>query len=373
MMGYNSMANQDLNLRDPFKGGCNKLRPLFPRPYLSPPNYTLQNPTNPFLSLNTTTPRHQHHHFGAMGSEEGKAEVVGTHQVMVSSRWNPTPEQLRALEELYRRGTRTPSAEQIQHITSQLRRYGKIEGKNVFYWFQNHKARERQKRRRQLQPNSSDIKGSSIGGNNKNGLETEQKSCKWTPSSTNKESDPPIQIAETGVAKAAETTTTTTSSEYGWIQFHQTPPLFQHTHKTNNMLLFSEEKNATWQTHNNTMLQTPSCSCCYPSLFPLSLSSPKPINSSSSSIVIPNNLNQSPAKPVVHGDDHGSNDNDNDRETQRQSPTLQLFPVVHVREDDQDNHDDDEMKRIEEEKSKNVIDSNEKTNINNPFPYYQFL
>ena len=74
-----------------------------------------------------------------------------THQVMVSLRGNPTPEQLRALEELYRRGTRTPTAEQIQHITAQLRRYGKIEGKNVFYWFQNHKARERQKRRRQLQ------------------------------------------------------------------------------------------------------------------------------------------------------------------------------------------------------------------------------
>lgn len=71
--------------------------------------------------------------------------------VVVSSRWNPTPEQLRVLEELYRRGTRTPSADQIQHITSQLRRYGKIEGKNVFYWFQNHKARERQKRRRQME------------------------------------------------------------------------------------------------------------------------------------------------------------------------------------------------------------------------------
>ncbi|KAE8690871.1 hypothetical protein F3Y22_tig00110893pilonHSYRG00659 [Hibiscus syriacus] len=28
--------------------------------------------------------------------------------------------------------------------------FGKIEGKNVFYWFQNHKARERQRRRRQL-------------------------------------------------------------------------------------------------------------------------------------------------------------------------------------------------------------------------------
>lgn len=60
-------------------------------------------------------------------------------------RWSPTPEQLLTLEELYRRGTRSPTAQQIQQITAQLRRFGKVEGKNVFYWFQNHKARERQK------------------------------------------------------------------------------------------------------------------------------------------------------------------------------------------------------------------------------------
>ncbi|KAK8490889.1 hypothetical protein V6N13_090512 [Hibiscus sabdariffa] len=74
----------------------------------------------------------------------------GSQQPPGSSRWNPTPEQLLTLEELYRRGTRTPSASQIQQIAARLRRFGKIEGKNVFYWFQNHKARERQKRRRQL-------------------------------------------------------------------------------------------------------------------------------------------------------------------------------------------------------------------------------
>lgn len=85
-------------------------------------------------------------------TEQSNIREFNTTPVIVSSRWNPTPEQLRTLEELYRRGTRTPSAEQIQHITAQLRRYGKIEGKNVFYWFQNHKARERQKRRRQLEP-----------------------------------------------------------------------------------------------------------------------------------------------------------------------------------------------------------------------------
>lgn len=83
-------------------------------------------------------------------SEQNKRDF-NTQQVIVSSRWNPTAEQLQLLEDLYRRGTRTPSTEEIQEITAQLRRYGKIEGKNVFYWFQNHKARERQKRRRQLE------------------------------------------------------------------------------------------------------------------------------------------------------------------------------------------------------------------------------
>lgn len=67
-----------------------------------------------------------------------------------SSRWSPTPEQLMILEELYRSGTRTPTASQIQQITTHLCFYGRIEGKNVFYWFQNHKARDRQKLRRKL-------------------------------------------------------------------------------------------------------------------------------------------------------------------------------------------------------------------------------
>ncbi|CAJ1798646.1 unnamed protein product [Sphenostylis stenocarpa] len=67
-----------------------------------------------------------------------------------SSRWSPTTEQLMILEELYRSGIRTPSASQIQQITTHLSLYGRIEGKNVFYWFQNHKARDRQKLRRKL-------------------------------------------------------------------------------------------------------------------------------------------------------------------------------------------------------------------------------
>ncbi|MED6133844.1 Wuschel- homeobox [Stylosanthes scabra] len=64
-----------------------------------------------------------------------------------SSRWNPTKEQISMLENLYRQGIRTPSAEEIQQITARLRAFGHIEGKNVFYWFQNHKARQRQKQK----------------------------------------------------------------------------------------------------------------------------------------------------------------------------------------------------------------------------------
>ncbi|WJX58847.1 WUSCHEL-related homeobox [Trifolium repens] len=63
-------------------------------------------------------------------------------------RWNPTTEQVKLLTELFRAGLRTPSTDQIQKISNQLSFYGKIESKNVFYWFQNHKARERQKRRK---------------------------------------------------------------------------------------------------------------------------------------------------------------------------------------------------------------------------------
>ncbi|CAI9785453.1 unnamed protein product [Fraxinus pennsylvanica] len=79
---------------------------------------------------------------------------TSTEPAVIRSRWNPTSQQLQALEDIYGRGIRTPSAEQIQQIATKLRRFGKIEEKNVFYWFQNHKARERQKKRRHLESSS---------------------------------------------------------------------------------------------------------------------------------------------------------------------------------------------------------------------------
>ncbi|XP_019199127.1 PREDICTED: WUSCHEL-related homeobox 3-like [Ipomoea nil] len=76
--------------------------------------------------------------------------MVGGEVTCRPRRWSPTPEQLMVLQELYRRGLRNPNGFQVRTITSHLALYGKIETKNVFYWFQNHKARDRQRLRKTL-------------------------------------------------------------------------------------------------------------------------------------------------------------------------------------------------------------------------------
>ncbi|KAI3772364.1 hypothetical protein L6452_03549 [Arctium lappa] len=83
------------------------------------------------------------------GTPEATPAVAGdgTSGSPVACRWNPTKEQITMLENLYGQGLRTPTTDQIQEITSRLQTYGHIEGKNVFYWFQNHKARQRQKQK----------------------------------------------------------------------------------------------------------------------------------------------------------------------------------------------------------------------------------
>ncbi|XP_057760900.1 WUSCHEL-related homeobox 1-like [Arachis stenosperma] len=198
MVGYNEGGGGDhhhhqLNMvvdhhhhhhhHHPFGASGRKLRPLMPRPMTSPNNSTTTTTTTTNNNNNNNNPclslvHHQgndffsqyHNHLSTVGEqnkrENGNNNNNGSAPVVVSSRWNPTPEQLRALEELYRRGTRTPSAEQIQHITAQLRRFGKIEGKNVFYWFQNHKARERQKRRRQMESSDTNNNNHPLQNNN---------------------------------------------------------------------------------------------------------------------------------------------------------------------------------------------------------------
>ncbi|KAK9734834.1 hypothetical protein RND81_04G166200 [Saponaria officinalis] len=87
---------------------------------------------------------HNNHGDDYQENDDGGGSGVG------GCRWNPTKEQIELLESIYNNeGVRTPSADQIQEITTRLRVYGHIEGKNVFYWFQNHKARQRQKQRQE--------------------------------------------------------------------------------------------------------------------------------------------------------------------------------------------------------------------------------
>ncbi|MED6181410.1 hypothetical protein PIB30_019126 [Stylosanthes scabra] len=90
----------------------------------------------------------QHSSSANSNNNNGTSNHMNSSSRQSSTRWTPTTDQIRILKDLYyNNGVRSPSAEQIQRISARLRQYGKIEGKNVFYWFQNHKARERQKKR----------------------------------------------------------------------------------------------------------------------------------------------------------------------------------------------------------------------------------
>ncbi|MCO5562675.1 hypothetical protein L7F22_016303 [Adiantum nelumboides] len=66
-------------------------------------------------------------------------------------RWCPTPEQIQVLEALFNSGTTTPSRDMIVEIADCLKQFGSIVEANVFYWFQNRKARAKRKLRMQAQ------------------------------------------------------------------------------------------------------------------------------------------------------------------------------------------------------------------------------
>ncbi|CAL5445269.1 unnamed protein product [Camellia sinensis] len=256
MMGYSDGG--ELNFSDSFNG--RRLRPLIPRPASSISSTTTSTTTNPpcLSRLHGSDLLAFNHHLSTM-TDQNKRDF-NPHQVVVSSRWNPTPEQLQTLEELYRRGTRTPSADQIQHITAQLRRYGKIEGKNVFYWFQNHKARERQKRRRQLESVSSDDLCLDVEnterketGANRTGYEVEQTKSWALPTncSTLSEGSHLGSCENKGLPKVKTVSTTQRAApkaaaavpecgaEDGWVQFDEEEGELQQRNLV--------ERNATWQ------------------------------------------------------------------------------------------------------------------------------
>ncbi|KAL7160809.1 hypothetical protein ACSBR2_041452 [Camellia fascicularis] len=244
MMGYSDGG--ELNFSDSFNG--RRLRPLIPRPassISSTTTTTTSTTTNPpcLSRLHGSDLLAFNHHLSTM-TDQNKREF-NPHQVVVSSRWNPTPEQLQTLEELYRRGTRTPSADQIQHITAQLRRYGKIEGKNVFYWFQNHKARERQKRRRQLESVSSDELCRDVenterkeSGANRTGYEVEQTKSWGLPTNCSTLSEKTASTTQRAAVKAAAAVPEC-GAEDGWVQFDEEEGELQQRNLV--------ERNATWQ------------------------------------------------------------------------------------------------------------------------------
>ncbi|KAL0380161.1 UNVERIFIED_CONTAM: WUSCHEL-related homeobox 1 [Sesamum angustifolium] len=313
MMGYNDGAEFN-SMQDPFSG--RKLRPLMPRPAAA----TATTSTTPPCLTPMAEPNRS------------------TQQVVVSSRWNPTPEQLQTLEELYRRGTRTPSAEQIQHITAQLRRYGKIEGKNVFYWFQNHKARERQKRRRQLeslsdeQPHNNNHTENGekreTAGANRTAFEVEQTKNWASPTNSS-------TIAEKSVCKQMGAAKAECKAD-GWVQFDAEFP--------------QQRRNATWQ-----IMRCLSCSSSPTTNLINPSSAPTTVPSSSTTTTIP--LTTKPPPP--HQQDFINlflqpypNDLDH-RAAGDEAQTLELFPLEssggHQRRQNHDSCAEEEEEEEEEE------------------------
>ncbi|XP_061989296.1 protein WUSCHEL-like [Rosa rugosa] len=84
--------------------------------------------------------------------EGGNTQAAGSSANMdfwrSRTRWIPTPEQIRILKDLYYvKGFKCPSTEHIHEICLQLNQYGHVEGKNIYFWFQNVRAREKQMNR----------------------------------------------------------------------------------------------------------------------------------------------------------------------------------------------------------------------------------
>ncbi|KAJ1408798.1 Homeobox-like domain superfamily [Sesbania bispinosa] len=146
-------------------------------------------------------------------NEDGGSGKGGFLSRQSSTRWTPTTDQIRILKDLYyNNGIRSPSAEQIQRISARLRQYGKIEGKNVFYWFQNHKARERQKKRF-----TSDVPMQRPPTN----------ATSWKPDEPKYSNISPTGISPVASSSSAEMVTMGQIGNYGMLLFHEYDPSSQ--------------------------------------------------------------------------------------------------------------------------------------------------
>ena len=112
--------------------GCKRLCPLAPKlPNSDPPLPSFDLKT--FIRPESGPRKLLSSSHDEIIKKDSPQPQVETH--LGGTRWNPTQEQIGILEMLYRGGMRTPNAQQTENITTQLGKYGKIEGKNIFYWF----------------------------------------------------------------------------------------------------------------------------------------------------------------------------------------------------------------------------------------------
>ncbi|KAI3976994.1 hypothetical protein MKX01_008852 [Papaver californicum] len=382
--GFNTTTTTSTNC-DSFNG--RKLRPLIPKPCNTTTNGNLlptslsSNP--PCLSrLRGSDIILFNNHL-----EQSKRDMNTTTTTVVSSRWNPTPEQLRTLEELYKRGTRTPSADQIQHITSQLRRYGKIEGKNVFYWFQNHKARERQKRRRRSsdEPASGSSTITDDNNNNKQHHQTEclletnesrmSKTCyeveqtkNWhRPTNCSTLTQEPVSMQ--GAALVSSAAAAESRNTNGWIQLEESELQQQRRNS-------SAELQATWQQHfsstnsKNHLIDTTTTTT--PSLIRSLTTNPKFTNTTNHhhqnlSILFTHN------RILMRNQDHQRSYYNNTTDHQDKSQTLELFPLRKDPVSDSGATDDYGDGGINEKEKAHRVMSTTTTNNMNTTPPYQFF
>ncbi|XP_062016724.1 protein WUSCHEL-like [Rosa rugosa] len=82
------------------------------------------------------------------GNNQAAGSSANTDFWRSRARWVPTPDQIRILKDLYYdKGVKRPTTEHIHEICLQLNQYGHVEGKNIYFWFQNVRAREKQMKR----------------------------------------------------------------------------------------------------------------------------------------------------------------------------------------------------------------------------------
>nr|CBX45509.1 hypothetical protein [Cyathea australis] len=109
-------------------------------------------------------PRGQGVEVDEAGMVSARMRLLYDYRAPAGTRWSPTTEQLRELQALFHEGgMRTPTTAQISRIAARLRAHGRIEGRNVFYWSQNQKARERKRKLLEEEEEEAISSGGSIG------------------------------------------------------------------------------------------------------------------------------------------------------------------------------------------------------------------